>query len=162
MKISNRLKLVASFVDDNSYVIDVGCDHAFLSIFLVKTKDNVKVIASDVNEGPLEGARKNIKLYNLEDKIEIKLGDGIKTINEDVDTIIISGLGGETIIDILKENISLLKNIKTIILSPHSAVYETRKEITSLGFKIENEIFTYDQNKPYNIIKFVKGKEIYN
>ncbi len=161
MKISNRLKLVASFVDDNSHVIDVGCDHALLSIFLVKTKNNVKVIASDVNEGPLEGARKNIKLYNLEDKIEIKLGDGIKTINEDTDTIIISGLGGETIIDILKDDLTRLKNIKTIILSPHSAVYETRKELTSLGYKIVDEIFTYDQNKPYNIIKFIKGQETY-
>ena len=161
MKISNRLKLVASFVDDNSYVIDVGCDHALLSIFLAKHKNNIKVIASDVNEGPLEGARKNIKLYNLEDKIEIKLGDGIKTINENVDTIIISGLGGETIIDILKKDVSLLQNVKTIILSPHSAVYETRKEITSLGYKIVDEIFTYDQNKPYNIIKFIKGQEKY-
>ena len=161
MKISNRLKLVASFVDDNSSVIDVGCDHALLSIFLVKTKNNVKVIASDVNEGPLEGARKNIKTYNLEDKIEIKLGDGIKTINEDTDTIIISGLGGETIIDILKEGITKLNNINTIIISPHSAVYETRKELTSLGYKIVDEIFTYDQNKPYNIIKFIKGKETY-
>lgn len=162
MKISNRLKLVASFVDDNSHVIDVGCDHALLSIFLVKTKNNIKVIASDVNEGPLEGARKNIKLYNLEDKIEIKLGDGIETINEDTDTIIISGLGGETIIDILKDDLTRLENIKTIILSPHSAIYETRKELTKLGYKIVDEIFIYDQNKPYNIIKFIKGKETYS
>lgn len=162
MKISNRLKLVASFVDDNSRVIDVGCDHALLSIFLVKNKNNIKVIASDVNEGPLEGARKNIKLYDLEDRIEIKLGDGIKTINKDTDTIIISGLGGETIIDILKDDITRLENIKTIILSPHSAVYETRKEVTSLGYKIVDEIFIYDQNKPYNIIKFIKGKETYS
>lgn len=161
MKISNRLKLVASFVDDNSYVIDVGCDHALLSIFLVQNKNNIKVIASDVNKGPLEGARKNISLYNLEDKIEIKLGDGIRTINEDTDTIIISGLGGETIIDILKEDVSRLNNIKTLILSPHSDIYEVRKEVTSLGFKISNEIFTYDQNKPYTIIKFIKGKESY-
>ena len=64
-------------------------------------------------------------------------------------------------IDILKKDVSLLQNVKTIILSPHSAVYETRKEITSLGYKIVDEIFTYDQNKPYNIIKFIKGQEKY-
>ena len=161
MKISSRLKLIASFVDDNSHVIDVGCDHALLDIFLVQTKTNIKVIASDVNKGPLEGARKNISLYNLENKIEIKLDDGIRGINQDTDTIIISGLGGETIIDILKEDISRLKNIKTIILSPHSDIYDVRKEIISLGYKIENEIFTYEQNKPYTIIKFIKGKENY-
>ena len=96
MKISNRLKLIASFVDDNSHVIDVGCDHALLSIFLAKTKNNIKVIASDVNEGPLEGARKNIKLYNLEDKIEIKLGDGIETINEELIGIIDEELKRDT------------------------------------------------------------------
>ena len=161
MKISNRLKLVASFVDDNSYVIDVGCDHALLSIFLVKTKKNIKVIASDVNEGPLESARKNIKLYNVEDKVEIKLGDGIKNINDKVDTIVISGLGGETIIDIIKEDIERLKNIKSMILSPHSDLYNVRKEITKLGYKIDKEAIMYDQKKPYVIINFIKGKETY-
>lgn len=161
MKISNRLKLIASFVDDNSYVIDVGCDHALLDIFLVKNKDNIRVIASDVNEGPLEGARKNIELYNLEDKIEVKLGDGIEEINNDVDTIVISGLGGETIISILKKDVSKLNNIKTMILSPHSDIYEVRKEISKLGFKIDKEEFIYDQKKPYIIIKFIRGKEKY-
>jgi len=160
MKISNRLKLIASFVDDNSYIIDVGCDHALLDIFLAKTKNNVKIIASDINKGPLDSAKKNIENYNLEDKIEIKLGDGISTISDSTDTIIISGLGGETIIDILKDK-DKLKNIKTIVLSPHSAIYEVRQYITSIGFKIKNETLIYDQNKPYIIIKVIKGKEKY-
>ena len=73
MKISNRLKLIASFVDDNSYVIDVGCDHALLDIFLVQNKFNVKTIASDVNKGPLDSAKKNIQDYKLEDKIEVAI-----------------------------------------------------------------------------------------
>lgn len=162
MKISNRLKLIASFVDDNSYVIDVGCDHALLDIFLVQNKLNVKTIASDVNKGPLDSAKKNIQDYKLEDKIEVKLGDGIRTINDLVDTIVISGLGGETIIDILKEDISRLKNIKTLILSPHSDIYQVRKEVTNLGYKIVDELFIYDQKKPYVIIKFIKGKEKYS
>ena len=162
MKISNRLKLIASFVDDNSYVIDVGCDHALLDIFLVQNKLNVKTIASDVNKGPLDSAKKNIQDYKLEDKIEVKLGDGIRTINDLVDTIVISGLGGETIIDILKEDISRLKNVKTLILSPHSDIYQVRKEVTNLGYKIVDELFIYDQKKPYVIIKFIKGKEKYS
>lgn len=161
MKISNRLKLIASFVDDNSYVIDVGCDHALLDIFLVQTKKNIKTIASDINEGPLESAKKNIQEYNLQDKIEVKLGDGIKTITDEVDTIVISGLGGETIIEIIKEDIDKLKNIKSMILSPHSDLYNVRKEITNLGYKIEKEIIMYDQKKPYIIIKFIKGNEKY-
>lgn len=161
MKISNRLKTIASFVDDNSNVIDVGCDHALLDIFLVETKKNIKVIASDVNEGPLKGALQNIKEHNLEQIIEIKLGDGIKTISDNTDTIIISGLGGETIIKILKDDQDKLTNIKTLILSPHGDIYEVRKEVINLGFKIIDEEFLYDQNKPYTIIKFIRGKEIY-
>ena len=97
-----------------------------------QNKKDIKIIASDINKGPLESAKKNINLYNFEDKIEIKLGSGIKTINKETDTIIISGLGGETIIDILKEDKQRLKNVKTIILSPHSSLYEVRKEVTSI------------------------------
>ena len=60
IKLNKRLETVASFVDDNSNVIDVGCDHALLTIYLVQTKKNIKALASDINEGPLEGAKKNI------------------------------------------------------------------------------------------------------
>lgn len=161
MKISNRLKLIASFVDDDSNIIDVGCDHALLDIYLVQTKKNINAIASDINQGPLESAKKNIENYNLETKIKVKLGDGINTIDETTDTIVISGLGGETIIEILTSSPNKLKNIKTIIVSPHSAIYEVRTTITNLGFKIENEVITYDQNKPYIIIKFKKGQSKY-
>ena len=162
MKISNRLKIIASFVDDNSNIFDVGCDHALLDIFLVLNKKNVKAIASDINPGPLERAKENIKFYQVEDLVEVNLGDGIKDIDNDVDTIIISGLGGETIIDILKKDESNLNNIKTLILSPHSDEKEVRKFLSSINFKIEDEKLIYDLNKPYTIIKFVKGKEEYN
>lgn len=162
MKISNRLKLIASFVDDNTNIIDVGCDHALLDIFLVQNKNNVKVIASDIRKGPLEGAKKNIKYYQIEDKIEVKLGDGISTISVETDTIVISGLGGETIVDILKKDKEKLSNIQTIITSPHSDMYLVRKEIIKLGFKIKDEIFIYDQEKPYVVIKFIRGNESYS
>ena len=77
VNISNRLKSIGDFVNDNSNVIDVGCDHALLSIYLYLNKKNINIIASDINSKPLEEARKNIKKYKLDDKIETRLSDGL-------------------------------------------------------------------------------------
>ena len=89
MKINERLKRVASYVDDNSYIIDVGCDHALLDIYLVKTKNNIKTIASDISDGPLEYAYKNIEKEKMLDKIKITKRNGIDKLEKEVDTIII-------------------------------------------------------------------------
>ena len=70
MNINKRLKHIAAYVDSNDSVIDVGCDHAFLCIFLAKKYTNIKLIASDINEGPLKQAKKNIDSYNI-NNIEI-------------------------------------------------------------------------------------------
>lgn len=161
MKISNRLKTIASFVEDDSYVFDVGCDHALLDIFLVQNKKNIKVVASDINPNPLKFAEKNIALYGVSDKVKIALGDGLTNIPSSVDTIIISGLGGLTINDIFKRDIDKLANIKTIILSPHSDIYSVRKYVTSIGYKIVDEILLQDQKKIYTVIKFNKGQASY-
>ena len=73
MKINSRLKLIGDLVSDNSVCLDVGCDHAFLDIYLEKSNRGIKAIASDIAEGPLEAARSNIKRENLEGKIEVRL-----------------------------------------------------------------------------------------
>ena len=115
IKLSKRLQLVASFVDDNASIIDVGCDHAHLSIYLVQNKSNINIVASDINPNPLNIAKENKKKYQLEDKIELELKDGINNLNKKIDTIIISGMGGILISNIIN-NKDNLKNIKTIIL----------------------------------------------
>ncbi len=89
MKINNRLKKIGDLVEANSFCLDVGCDHALLDIYLVQREKNIKTIASDVKEGPLNHAQKNIKKYHLEDEIECRLGDGLDTYSDDIDTIII-------------------------------------------------------------------------
>ena len=111
MKINSRLKLIGDLVSDNSTVLDVGCDHALLDIYLVKRDDNIKAVASDVGEGPLEHARENIRKEHLEDKIEVKLGNGLDTYSEGIDTVIISGMGGRNIIGILRNNINITENV---------------------------------------------------
>ena len=160
MKISKRLKAISNFITDNSNVIDVGCDHALLDIYLFNNKKNIKLIASDIKSGPLEQAKKNIEKYGC--NIKVKLGSGISTIEKDTDTIVIAGMGGDTIIDILNDDLEKLDNIKNLVISPQSEWKKTREFICELGFIIEDEIIIEEHNKFYLIIKFVKGNKKYS
>ncbi len=159
INISDRLRTVASLVSDNSYIIDVGCDHALLSIYLVQTLKNVKVIASDINSNPLKIARANIKKFKLENKIEVIEQDGIKNLNPKVDTIIIAGMGGILISKILDDKDNLT-NIKQIIASPNNDFPLVRKTLKKIGFSIEHEQIILDK-KPYLIIKAIPGKNVH-
>lgn len=163
IKISKRLEAISSLVPVNSNIIDIGCDHALLDIYLYQKEIINKAIASDINENALNNAKNNIKKYQLQDKIETRLGDGLDSLkeNDKIDTIVISGMGAHTIIGILKKNLSKLKNIKNIIISSNTKLELLRKEVTKLNYKIENEIIVEDNKKTYIIIKFVKGKKRY-
>ena len=163
IKINNRLKQVSSFVDyTSSSVIDVGCDHALLDIYLKEKYPKLKVIASDINDGPLEKAQYNLNKYNMTSEIELIKSDGIESIDKSIDTIIISGMGTENIIDILTKDKSKLTNINKLVISSNNKYYLLRKKIINLGFKINKEKIVYEENKYYIIIEFVKGKEIYS
>ena len=162
-KLSVRLEAVANYVDDNSKVIDIGCDHGFLSIFLAKKYDNIKIIASDINENALNNAISNINKLNLQNKIETRLGSGLDVVTADeIDTIVIAGMGANTIVGILKYSTSKLSNINDIIIQSNTDLYFLRKNITSLGYYIEDEILVEDKNIIYTVIKFNKGKRRYN
>lgn len=161
MKINNRLKQIGDLVDANSFCLDVGCDHAFLDIYLVKQNKNIKAIASDVAEGPLEQARQNVKRERLESKIEIKLGDGLDTYIDGVDTIIISGMGGRGMIGIFKRHLDVLRKVKTIIVSPNNYQEDVKRFLCKNGFDIEEEIMVKEKKFIYQIIKLCKGKKKY-
>ena len=162
MKINDRLKKIGDLVDANSLCLDIGCDHALLDIYLVKEKNQVKAIASDIAEGPLEKAKENIKKYQVEDKVEIRLGDGLTTYTDEVDTAIASGIGGRTIIGIFKNNLKITKKLKQIIISPNNYQMDVRKFFTSIGFYIEDEELVKDGKYIYQIIKFKKGRKHYS
>ena len=161
LKLNKRLDCVASLVENNKSIIDIGCDHALLSIYIALNKEPKKIIASDNKEGPLVGAKENITKYKVEDKVKIKLGDGVDPIEEDIDTIIISGMGGLNMIGILKYKTALFKNVDTIILSPNSDVDVVRREICKLGFYIDDEKLVKENNFVYQMIKFKRGKKHY-
>ena len=95
MNLDNRLKRITDFIPSDSYILDVGCDHALLDIYLALNRNNVKLIASDINENPLKIAKENIKKYNLEDEITLEKADGVSKINDEVDTVVETSVDAE-------------------------------------------------------------------
>ena len=162
-KLSKRLEVVASFIQDNSKIIDIGCDHGLLSIYLANKYKNIKIIASDVNKNALSSAIKNIKTAKLQDKIETRLGSGLEVITPDeIDTVVIAGMGSNTIVGILKYSKDKLQNVNNIIIQSNTDLHFLRKNITNIGYYIEDEVLVEDKNIIYTVIKFSKGKKKYN
>ena len=162
MKINNRLRLVGDYVDKGSVPLDIGCDHAKLSIYLLKEKNFPFVYASDNKIGPLNQARENVNYYNLADKIELIKADGLNSLNDKIDTITVTGMGGLTINKMFLENKNKLTNIKTIILSPNNFIKEVRETINKLGYYLKDEEVVEESDKLYHILVFSKGNKTYS
>lgn len=150
--LSKRLETVASLVTTDS-VIDVGCDHGYLDIYL--TLKGIKCLATDVSENALRVAIDNFKKYNLD--IPALCTDGLNGIDiKKTDTIVISGMGTDTIMKILNKDIN-----NDLVISSNNHLERLRRYIVSIGYFIDKEVFVMDNNKPYVIIKFKKGKMNY-
>ena len=157
MKISKRLKAIADLVEDN-YVIDIGCDHALLDIYLEKEKD-IKCIASDINENVIKIAKKNKEKYHS--NITIIQSDGLDKINiENQSTCIIAGMGTNTIIKIL--NNQKINNINNFIIQTNNDYKLLRETMMKKNYHIVDEIVFLDKNIWYIIIKFKKGFHKYS
>lgn len=164
-KLSKRLEMVANFIDNNDKsVIDIGCDHGLLSIYLANKFKNLKIIASDVNKNALDNAKKNITKCGLNDRIETRLGSGISVINnnDNIDTIVVAGMGTNTIVEFLKCSRDKLVNVNKIIIQSNTDLYFLRKNMVNMGYFIDDEELVVDKGIIYTIIKFVKGKMKYS
>lgn len=159
MQMRRRLKTIASLVDKGSNVIDVGCDHALLDIYLTLYNEN-ECIASDINKNAYEIAKTNIEKYNLTNKIKLICSDGFDKIEMNKTyTAIICGMGTTTILNIL--NHSKLRMVDTLIIQTNNDIYTIRKKVCSLGFYIQDEVIVNERGIFYVIIKFVRGKKFY-
>lgn len=159
MKISKRLKAIASLVNNDEVVIDVGTDHALLIIYLIKKQIIKYGYGSDLRQGPLNSAQQNVELFALQDKIKLILCDGLNDLPLDASTIIIAGMGGETIINILKGDLKKINN-QTLILQPNTQVSDVRRFLLGNGFKIIDENIIYEDGHYYEMIKVNKGHQI--
>lgn len=163
MKLSIRLQTIANFVKRGKIVADIGTDHAYIPIYLVEHKIIKKAFALDINKGPLEKANENIKLFGFEEIIITRLSNGLDKLKaNEVDTIIISGMGGELIIDILERKKEFFTSDKTFILSPHTKLELVRRYLIKNGFYISREDMCIDEGKYYTVIEAGKTDNFIN
>lgn len=144
-------------VSNTDSLVDVGCDHGLLSIYLISEKLAKKVIASDVNQSALNMAIKNIAKYKLD--ISTILSDGLDNVDvKDINTLVISGMGTSTIIHIL-DNQEKIKNITKLIIQSNNNHEELRTHLNEIGYYLEDETYTLDNKKWYITCKFIKSSK---
>lgn len=161
MQLSKRLQAVADLVTPGNRVADVGCDHAYTSIHLSMQQVSPHIIAMDVNQGPVDRAKENIKKYGYENRIEVRKSDGLEKLRiGEADTILIAGMGGALMIQILSEYPELLKSISELILQPQSEIYKVRRFLTEHEFIIINENMIKEDGKFYIMMKAVAGRNL--
>ena len=150
-----RLKMIASLVPKCKSLCDIGTDHAYVAIYLAKKGIAEKIIAADIKKGPLAQAEKNIRAFEVSDKIETRLSNGFSAIAEnEVECCIIAGMGGETIAQILENE----KGCKYFVLQMQSAHRELREYLVTHGYVIEKEEVCREGNKMYTALLAVRGE----
>lgn len=155
VNLSKRMLMNVGLLPVGKRIADIGCDHGWVSIYLVQNNLATHVIAMDVAEGPLIHAREHIHNANLDDKIEVRLSDGLDALQFDansgleVDAVLIAGMGGHLAIRLLEENILKCRMLNCFVLQIQSDIEFVRKRIAELGFFIDDEQMVYEDGKFY-------------
>ncbi len=159
MELSKRLTAVANLVTPGSRLADVGTDHGYLPIFLVKEGKVPWAVAMDVNEGPLQRAREHILKEGLQEKIRVRQSDGLRNMAPgEVDCAVIAGMGGALTIRILSEGWPQVNGLKELILQPQSEVASVRFWVTAHGLTIAGEDLVEEDGKFYPMMRLLMGK----
>lgn len=159
MKLSERLMTIANLVPNNSIVADIGTDHGYIPAYLIENKISKKAIGTDISKGSLDKIIDYVKEIGCEDNIDTRLGDGLEVIKPyEVDTVIIAGMGGLLIRDILEKDKKISNSITNFILQPMVASKELREYLIENNFEIIKEELVKEENKYYEIIYAKKGK----
>lgn len=148
-----RLQLCADFVRPKSRLADIGTDHAYLPVWLVSKGICPSAIAVDVREGPLERARENVTRYGMEGKIRLSLSSGLTALEpDDADDIVIAGMGGELMADIIQQASWLQDEKKHLILQPMTTAKELRLWLREHGFALLREECVHSEGKIYSVM----------
>ena len=160
IKLSKRLETISSLIEKEDNVLDIGCDHALLDIYLSLKYDKL-YYASDLRSSALEMANANIQKYKAK-KVILRCGNGLKVLEKDdnIDTIVISGMGCQSILKILS-NIKFNKKIKKLVIQSNSNSEEAREYLLKNGFYIEKEKLVLDKNIYYIVSSYKRGKKKY-
>ena len=168
MELSKRLQAVADLLDCHEAVADIGCDHGFVSIYLIESKKAGKCLAMDVNKGPLERAKEHIMQKQLSTYIETRLSDGAKEIrfvkdgfgNDklEVEAALVAGMGGRLMIQIVQDSLDKFQSMEEFVLQPQSEISKVRQYIRTMGYHIGKEDMVLEDGKYYPMMKVVQGE----
>lgn len=155
ISLSPRLQACCSYIAPGSRVADIGCDHGYLGIYLLTEGIATFVIASDVNEGPLQSAVKNAEKYGVTGKIAFYLSDGARNIPRDFDTMVCAGMGADTIVSILEASPWLKCNTYKLVLQCQSKTPMLRQYLDQQGWMIRKETVLRDGRFLYTVMDVV-------
>ena len=149
-KLTKRLNAVASLVNSGSSVADVGCDHGYVPVFLIENNIARFCVAMDINEKPLSSCQRLVEEEQLEDKITTRLSNGLEKLESgECDTVIIAGMGGELIVDIISR--CQFSNELHFILQPMTHPEYVRKYLYDNGYEIFNDIIVDEGKHSYSV-----------
>ena len=161
VELSARMLALTQMVSKGNIVCDIGCDHGFVSIYLVQKQIAPKVYAMDVRTGPLERAKEHIREYGLEAYIETRLSDGLHELKEgEAQTMVCAGMGGPLMKKILTEGCKKARAMKELILQPQSELALFRSFLRMEGYKIVQENMIYEDGKYYPMMKAVPCTDV--
>lgn len=163
MELSKRLKAVADLVLPCEVMADIGTDHGYVPITLCLQEKVKRAIACDIKKGPLQKAVENIHNCQMEERIETRLGAGLeKIMHGETETIVIAGMGGMLMIDILAQSLEIVKGSRQLVLQPQLDVDKVRRYLHQIGFTITEEIMVWEDKKFYNVLSAQPGEEVYS
>lgn len=151
--LSNRLKIVADYLPQGANFADIGSDHAYLPAYVCLRDKTAKAIAGEVNQGPLESAKKTIQFHQLEEQIDARLGDGLAVLNKgEAEQIVIAGMGGSLITSILENGASAAESAVRIIAQPNVDARAVRRWFDQNNFTLVAEEIVDEQGHIYEIL----------
>ncbi|MHB1393316.1 MAG: tRNA (adenine(22)-N(1))-methyltransferase [Clostridia bacterium] len=148
-----RLKIIADSIQGFETVADIGSDHAYIPIYLVKNGRVKSAIATDINRGPVEISKRGLKSHKVEGLVSVRHGNGLEVISQgEAEVIVIAGMGGILIRDILDKDAKVAESAKLLILQPMRDSDKVRRWLLAHGFDIIDEELVKEQDKIYEVI----------
>ncbi len=162
VQLSHRLRRVADFIPQGAKIADIGSDHAYLPCYLCLQGHIPYAIATEINDGPFQLAKANVRQLGLQERIDVRKGDGLKVLYEDddVDCIVIAGMGGTLIASILDDGKEKLTSVRKLILQPNVGENLVRSWLSDNGWRIEGETILEEDGKIYEIIAASQGNAV--
>ena len=155
MQIPKRLQVIGNLIPEGAYIADIGADHGLLEQYIALNFENYHILAVENKVGPLTALHSAVSCLK---NVDISHSDGLNQVTSEYDTIVLAGMGGDTIIEILSKNKKKLDNVKRIIVDAHSFIPKVREAITGFGFNIECEKIVFENNHYYIIISFLRNE----